>query len=76
MQLRAIEVSKKRDVAADKYHLFEIASAMFQVALVLTSVYLLTHAVLMLWTSFGLCGIGFALFAAAFFKPDILHLIH
>ena len=76
LQLRAIDFTKKRDVAADKYHLFEIASAMFQVALVLTSVYLLTHAVLMLWCSVGLCGLGFALMAAGFFKPDILHLFH
>jgi hypothetical protein len=69
-------MEKLRDVAADKYHLFEIASAMFQIALVLTSVYLLTHAALMLWASFGLCGLAFALMAAGFFKPDLIHLVH
>jgi Domain of unknown function (DUF4337) len=73
---RAVAMEKLRDVAADKYHLFEIASAMFQIALVLTSVYLLTHAALMLWTSFGLCGLAFALMGAGFLKPDIIHLVH
>jgi hypothetical protein len=76
LMARALGMEKLRDVAADKYHLFEIASAMFQIALVLTSVYLLTHAALMLWTSFGLCGLAFALMAAGFFKPDLIHLVH
>ena len=76
LQARAISKSALRDIAADKYHLFEIASAMFQVALVLTSVYLLTHASLMLMTSVGLCGLGFALMAAGLFKPDLIHLVH
>lgn len=73
---RAVAMEKLRDVAADKYHLFEIASAMFQIALVLASVYLLTHAALMLWASFGLCGLAFALMAAGLFKPDLMHLVH
>ncbi len=73
---RAVAMEKLRDVAADKYHLFEIASALFQIALVLTSVYLLTHAVLLLWGSFGLCAAAFGLMAAGLFKPDLIHLVH
>ncbi len=76
LMARAIGMEKLRDVAADKYHLFEIASALFQIALVLTSVYLLTHASLLLWCSFGLCGMAFALMGAGFFKPDLIHLVH
>ena len=73
---RAIAASKLRDVYADKYHLFEIASALFQVALVLTSVYLLTSASLLLWGSGTLCLTGIALSAAGLFAPQLIHLIH
>jgi Domain of unknown function (DUF4337) len=76
LQQRAIAAEKERDVAADKYHLFEIASAIFQIALVLTSVYLLTSAGLLLWSSFGLCGLALALTLAGLFKPDLIHLVH
>jgi hypothetical protein len=73
---RAVAASKLRDVYADKYHLFEIASALFQVALVLTSVYLLTSASLLLWGSGALCLTGIALSAAGLFAPQLLHLVH
>jgi hypothetical protein len=76
LQARAIEMAKKRDVAADKYHLFEIASAVFQIALVLCSVYLLTNAVLLLWSAVGLCGLAAALTAAGLFAPNLIHLVH
>jgi Domain of unknown function (DUF4337) len=76
LMARALAAEKLRDVAADKYHLFEIASAIFQIALVLTSVYLLTQASLLLWSSFGLCGLAFALCLAGFLKPDLIHLVH
>ena len=73
---RAVAASKLRDVYADKYHLFEIASALFQVALVLTSVYLLTSASLLLWGSATLCLTGIALSAAGLFAPQLIHLFH
>jgi hypothetical protein len=76
LQQRAIEMAKKRDVYADKYHLFEIGSAMFQIALVLTSVYLLTSSGLLLSAAVGLCGIGGLLTLAGLFKPDLIHLVH
>jgi hypothetical protein len=76
LQERAIALTKLRDIAADKYHLYEIASAVFQVALVLTSVYLLTKATLLLYGSFGLCAFAFALMAAGMFKPSLIHLVH
>jgi hypothetical protein len=76
LQQRAVDMAKKRDVYADKYHLFEIGSAMFQIALVLTSVYLLTSSGLLLSAAIGLCGLGGLLTLAGLFKPDLIHLIH
>jgi Domain of unknown function (DUF4337) len=75
LRARAIDAEKNRDVAADKYHLFEIASALFQIALVLTSVYLLTTAGLLLWGSVGLCGLAFALMLAGLFAPSMIHIL-
>lgn len=76
LQERAIDMGKKRDVYADKYHLFEIGSALFQIALVLTSVYLLTNSALLLYVAFGLCGVGGLLTLAGLLKPDLIHLVH
>jgi hypothetical protein len=73
---RAIELTKKRDVYADKYHLYEIASAVFQIALVLTSVYLLTQTAMLLYGSVALCGLAFTLMGAGLFKPELAHFIH
>lgn len=75
LQARAISATKLRDIHADKYHLYEIASALFQVALVLTSVYLLTEAVLLLWGSGLLCAVAFALTGAGLFAPHLIHLL-
>jgi hypothetical protein len=73
---RATELTKKRDVYANKYHLYEIASAVFQIALVLTSVYLLTRTAMLLYGSVALCALAFALMGAGLFRPDLAHLIH
>jgi hypothetical protein len=72
LMARAIEAEKKRDLYADKYHLYEIASAVFQIALVITSVYLLTNASLLLWGSAGLCLTGAVLTAVGLFAPQLL----
>jgi hypothetical protein len=75
LQERAIAAGKKRDVYADKYHLYEISSALFQVALVLTSVYLLTNASLLLYGSGLLCAAAFVLMGAGAFAPHLIHLL-
>jgi hypothetical protein len=76
LQQRAIDMAKKRDIYADKYHLFEIGSAMFQIALVLTSVYLLTSSGLLLTAAIALCGFGGLLTLAGLIKPELIHLVH
>lgn len=72
---RALEAEKKRDTYADKYHLFEIASALFQVALVLTSVYLLTEAAMLLWGSGLLCAVALGMTGIGIFAPQLIHLL-
>ncbi len=69
---RAKEAEKKRDVYLDKYHAYELASAAFQIAIVMASVYLLTHVGLLLWTAAGLMGLGLLLGAIGLFAPQLV----
>jgi Domain of unknown function (DUF4337) len=73
LQQRAIEAEKKRDVYTDQYHCFEIASAAFQIAIVMASVYLLTHLVYMLWLAAGLVGIGSVFGLMGVLSPGTIH---
>ena len=71
---RAIEAGKKRDLYAEKYHHFEIASAAFQIGIVLASVFLITHVVYMLWGAGLLAGLGVLFTLIGLFFPSAVHL--
>jgi Domain of unknown function (DUF4337) len=74
---RAKEAEKKRDVYLDKYHAYELSSAAFQIAIVMASVYLLTHVGLILWAAAGLTGIGLVFGAIGLLAPAMVHaLVH
>jgi Domain of unknown function (DUF4337) len=73
LQERALESEKKRDVYTDKYHCFEIGSAAFQIAIVMASVYLLTHIVYLLWMASGLMGIGLLFSLMGLIAPGTIH---
>ena len=66
---RALAAEATRDVQTNKYHSFEIASAAFQIAIVMASVYLLTHIVYLLWMASGLVGVGLIFSAIGIFSP-------
>ncbi len=74
LQQRAIEAGKKRDLYAEKYHHYEVASAAFQIAIVLASVFLITHVVFMLWGAGILAGLGVFFTVVGFFFPSAIHL--
>ena len=71
---RAKEAEKKRDLYAEKYHHFEVASAAFQIGIVLASVFLITHVVYTLWGAglLAVLGILFTIIGLAF--PSAVHL--
>src|SRR4029079_1665615 len=46
---RAKLAEEKRDLAMAKYHHYEVASAAFQIAIVLASAYVITSVVYLLW---------------------------
>jgi len=71
---RAQAAEKKRDLSYKRYHDFEIASAAFQIGIVLASAAVITGAMLLAWLAggLGLVGIGFA--AIGLLKPGLIHL--
>lgn len=74
LQQRAIAAGVKRDLYTEKYHHYEVASAAFQIAIVLASVYLLTHVAILLWASGSLACAGIFFTIVGFFFPSAIHL--
>ena len=73
LSARAIAAEAKRDNFMNQYHCFEIASAALQIAIVMASVYLLTHIIYLLWMASGLVGIGLIFSALGLFSPATIH---
>ena len=71
---RAKDAEKVRDVATDKDHHYEYASAMFQIAIVLASATIITGIIALAWISGALMLAGIAVTALGIFSPHILHL--
>ncbi len=71
---RAKKAEKDRDLALEKYHHFEVASAGFQIAIVLAGAYLLTHSMLLVWLAGALSVTGFAFTLIGLFFPSAVHL--
>lgn len=72
---RAKHAEDKRDLALARYHHFELASAAFQIAIVLASATIITGALALAWISgaLTLAGIGFV--AIGLFAPHAVHLM-
>lgn len=71
LSARAKEAQERRDVALAKYHHYEIASAAFQIGIVLASAAVITGAVALAWLS-GLLGVaGLGITALGLFDPHL-----
>jgi hypothetical protein len=73
---RAKEAEAARDVATDRYHHYEYASAMFQIAIVLASATIITGMVWLAWVSGLLMAMGIGMTWAGLFWPHLLHVLH
>jgi Domain of unknown function (DUF4337) len=71
---RAKHAEEERDLASAKYHHFELASAAFQIAIVLASATIITGIVVLAWVSGVLMFAGVAFTALGIFVPHLLHL--
>lgn len=74
LQERAGQAEKKRDLYTEKYHHFEVASALFQIAIVLASVYLITHVFHLVMAAGLLTAVGTFFFLVGLFFPQAVHL--
>jgi hypothetical protein len=71
---RAKHAEHERDEATAKYHHFELASAAFQIGIVLASATIITGMIVLAWISGVLALAGIAMTALGIFSPHFLHL--
>jgi Domain of unknown function (DUF4337) len=71
---RAKEAEHERDTQLARYHSYELASAAFQIGIVLCSAAVITGIVLLAWLAGGIAVIGVAFMGLGLFAPHALHL--
>jgi small-conductance mechanosensitive channel len=71
---RAKHAEEERDLAEAKYHHYELASAAFQIGIVLASATIITGIIALAWISGLLTLAGVAMTALGLFAPHLLHL--
>jgi hypothetical protein len=71
---RAKHAEEERDLAVAKYHHFELASAAFQIGIVLASATIITGMIVLTWISGLLALAGITVTALGIFMPHLLHL--
>jgi hypothetical protein len=71
---RAKEMEHERDIALNKYHYFEFASAALQIGIVLCSAAVITSIILLVYVAGGLGVLGLAFMGMALFFPHV-HLL-
>jgi hypothetical protein len=74
LTIRAQEAEKMRDTALAKYHNYELASAAYQIGIVLASASVITGMIWLAWAAGGLGIGGIAFTALGLFAPHALHL--
>ncbi len=70
----AVAAEAKRDTSLERYHHYEVASAAFQIGIVLASATVITGMVLLTWLAGGLALIGVAFLGIGLFAPHAVHL--
>ena len=72
--MRAQEAEHERDAALARYHHYEIASAAFQIGIVLCSAAVITSTIWLAWIASGIAALGIVVMALGLFAPFALHL--
>jgi Domain of unknown function (DUF4337) len=72
---RAKGAEEERDLLMAKYHHYELASAAFQIGIVLASAAVITGMVLLAWLGGALGVVGLALLALGLFAPHAVPLL-
>ena len=72
LEEKAKDAEQERDLSTAKYHHYELASAAFQIGIVLASAAVITSMVLLAWLAGGLGLIGLALLLFGLFAPHAM----
>jgi uncharacterized iron-regulated membrane protein len=72
---RAKHAEEERDLAMARYHHYEVASAAFQIGIVLASASIITSMIALAWISGLLALVGIAFTAIGLFAPHAVHLM-
>src|ERR1700742_4431338 len=72
---RAKHAEEERNLSTAKYHHFELASAAFQIGIVLASATIITGMIALAWISGALALAGLAFTAIGLFAPHAVHLM-
>ena len=72
---RAKHAEHQRDLALAKYHHYELASAAFQIGIVLASATIITGIAVLAWVSGVLAIVGLAFTAIGLFAPHSVHVM-
>jgi hypothetical protein len=72
---RAKHAEHERDLALAKYHHYEVASAAFQIGIVLASATIITGMMALAWISGALAIVGIAFTAIGLLAPHSVHLM-
>jgi hypothetical protein len=70
----ALAAEAKRDTAMERYHHYEVASAAFQIGIVLASATVITGMLALTWLALGLGVIGLGFMGIGLFAPHAVHL--
>jgi hypothetical protein len=70
---RAMEAEHERDTALARYHNYELASAAFQIGIVLCSAAVVTGTLLLAWIAGGVAVLGILFTSLGLFAPHLLH---
>ena len=71
---RAKEAEVKRDTALARYHQYEVASAAYQIGIVLASAAVITGMIVLAYLAGVLGLVGLAFTGIGFFAPHAVHL--
>jgi len=66
---------RKRDTALERYHHYEVASAAFQIGIVLASATVITGMLILSWLAGGLALVGLGFMAIGLFAPHAIHFL-
>lgn len=72
---RATEAEHERDLALARYHQYEVASAAFQIGIVLCSAAVITGMAILAWAAGGIGVFGIIFMAIGLFAPHAVHLV-